>query len=167
MVARWTALQLELMNDPLNLGYANDLVVYSEGSLLNKLNNPSILAPNGSVMRSERGVIDKYPDGPIAADKVLAKLEAFSETEHPMASLVARALKFLGQPEGIDFGAVTTQGLIMQLAQGGVIEMHEAQKLCSLGQVLVSRAQQLGLRVVTSEQLVAAIFDENGDRLIG
>lgn len=70
---------------------------------------------------SERGILERYPLGPIAADELLAALEAFAATQHPMARIVGRALKFLAQPEGLDIGSPATQGLLDQLAAGGVI----------------------------------------------
>lgn len=163
---RWTTLQQELGNDPLNLGYAAALVTYDEARLLELLNDPSVMAPK-STLHSERGVLDKYPDGPLAADLVLRKLEGFAASPHPFAGIVKRALKFLSQPEGIDFGAPSTLSMLSKLAQGGVITTDEAEKLASLGTTLISRAEQLGLRIVTAEQLHAAVFDENGDRLLG
>jgi len=163
---RWTPLQLELANDPLKLGYASALIAYNEEQLLQLLNGVTILAPK-STMHSERGVLDQYPDGPVAADIVLQKLERFAASPHPLAGLVKRALKFLSQPEGIDFGTVSTQNMLRRLAEGGVITTDEANKLISFGSVLMSRAQELGLGVVTAEQLHAAVFDENGDRRLG
>lgn len=164
---RWTSLQLELANDPLGLGYAEALISYDEERLLGLLNSPSVLAPKSGALHSERGLLDKYPDGPVAADAILRKLEAFAKSPHPFASLVARALKFLGQPEGIDFGAPATIAMLDRLAQGGVITHDEATKLMSIGSQQISRAEQLGLKTVTAEQLHAAVFDENGDRLLG
>ena len=85
-----------------------------------------------STMISERGVLEKYPDGPLAGDAVLAKLEAFSVSGHPLASIVKRALKFLSNPEGLDVGSAATQMLITQLGAGGVITVDEAAKLKAL-----------------------------------
>jgi hypothetical protein len=163
---RWTTLQQELIHDPLKLGYSQYINPYDEAGLLSLLNSVSVMAP-ASKMHSERGVLDKYPDGPIAADMVLQKIEGFAATSHPMAGIVRRALKFLGQPEGIDFGAPSTQTLLSKLADGGVITRGEATKLINLGTMLISRGEQLGLKVVGGDQVHAAIFDENGDRIIG
>lgn len=74
---------------------------------------------------SERGMLERYPGGPLAADALLAKLEAFAATQHPMARIVGRALKFLAQAEGLDIGSPATQGLLVQLAAGGVITEEE------------------------------------------
>lgn len=78
---------------------------------------------------SERGVLERYPGGPIAADALLAKLEAFALAGHPMSSIVKRALKFLAQSDGLDLGSATTQALLQQLAAGGVITEEERQGL--------------------------------------
>lgn len=74
---------------------------------------------------SERGVLERFPDGPVAADTLLAKLEAFAATAHPLASIVKRALKFLAQAEGLDIGAPATQGLIDALTASGIITTTE------------------------------------------
>jgi len=81
---------------------------------------------------SERGILESYADGPLAADAVLTKLEVFSLTAHPMASVVKRAMKFLGQAEGLDIGSATTQSMITALGVGGVITTDEANKLNAL-----------------------------------
>ncbi len=163
---RWSKLQLELANDPTGLGYAGGLISYEEAFLLGVLNDQMVIAPK-STMYSERGILDKYPDGALAADVVLRKLEGFAMSPHPLASIVKRALKFLGQPEGIDLGAISTITMLRKLAGGGVITSDEAEKLISLGTSFTSRAVQLGFGIVTAEQLHAAVFDENGDRLLG
>ena len=67
---------------------------------------------------SERGILERYPLGPLAADSMLAALEAFTLTQHPMARIVGRALKSLAQPEGLDIGSPATQGLLDALTPG-------------------------------------------------
>lgn len=81
---------------------------------------------------SERGILESYPEGPIAADAVLSKLEAFASVGHPLSSIVKRATKFLGQAEGLDIGSAATQSMLDQLGLGGVITVDEAAKLKSL-----------------------------------
>lgn len=85
-----------------------------------------------SRMISERGILEKYPDGPVAADAVLIKLEAFAASAHPLASIVKRALKFLAQPDGFDIGSAATQGMLTQLGAGGVLTADETNKLKAL-----------------------------------
>lgn len=81
---------------------------------------------------SERGILERFPGGPLAADALLSKLEAFSTAGQAMSSIVHRALKFLAQPEGLDIGAATTQGLIIGLAAGGVITTTERDGLIAM-----------------------------------
>lgn len=84
---------------------------------------------------SERGILERFPLGPLAADALLAKLEAFAATPHQMARIVSRALKFLAQPEGLDIGAPATQGLLDALAAGGVINAQERAGLAQMATV--------------------------------
>lgn len=88
-----------------------------------------------STMITERGILAKYPDGAVAADTILTKLEAFSTAGHPMSSIVARALKFLANTGGIDVGDTATRGLLDALAAGNVITVEEASKLKGLAVV--------------------------------
>lgn len=97
---------------------------------------------------SERGVLERFPGGPIAADALLSKLEAFASTAHPMASIVKRALKFLAQAEGLDIGSPATQGLLTQLGAGGVLTTEEVSGL---------RAMATAADVVTDADVDAAI----------
>lgn len=84
---------------------------------------------------SERGILERFPAGPLAGDALLAKLEAFAATAHPMARIVGRALKFLAQPEGLDIGSPATQGLLDSLAAGGVITADERAGLAAMATV--------------------------------
>lgn len=79
----------------------------------------------GSHFASERGILERFPGGPVAADAMLTKLETFALSGHPMASIVKRALKFLAQSEGLDVGSPATQGLLAQLQAGGVMTAEE------------------------------------------
>jgi len=74
---------------------------------------------------SERGVLERFPAGPLAADALMTKLETFAATAHPMASIAKRALKFLAQAEGLDIGSPATRGILAQLAAGNVITETE------------------------------------------
>lgn len=98
---------------------------------------------------SERGVLERFPGGPIAADALLSKLEAFAATAHPMASIVRRAMKFLAQAEGLDIGSPVTQGLLAQLGAGGVLTAEEVSGL---------RAMALTADPITREQVTEAVY---------
>jgi hypothetical protein len=84
---------------------------------------------------SERGILERYPLGPIEADALLAALEAFAATQHPMARIVGRALKFLAQPEGLDIGSPATLGLLDQLMVGGVLTQTQRDGLRQMATV--------------------------------
>ena len=84
---------------------------------------------------SERGILERFPLGPLAGDALLAKLEAFAATAHPMARIVGRALRFLAQPEGLDIGSAATQDLLDSLAAGGVITAEERAGLAAMATV--------------------------------
>ena len=98
---------------------------------------------------SERGVLERFPGGALAADALMTKLEAFAATAHPMASIVKRALKFLAQAEGLDIGSPATQGLLAQLGAGGVLTAEEVAGL---------RAMALTADPITREQVTEAVY---------
>lgn len=85
-----------------------------------------------SHLASERGILDRYPGGPTAADALLVKIEAFAQSEHPLSGIVKRAVKFLGQPEGIDIGSSAVQALLGHLAAGDVITADERAGLLAM-----------------------------------
>lgn len=108
---------------------------------------------------SERGVLERFPGGPLAGDALLAKLEAFAATAHPLASIVKRALKFLGQAEGLDIGSPATQGLISTLA--------------GLNPPVITTAERDGLRAMATQpdpvpefDVRRAIFADDGTLLV-
>ena len=148
------SLKQELDSDPLGIGYAS-FKPDSPGSVVAKLSylNYSAVKP---LLLSERGILERYPDGPVAADAVLTKLEQFALSAHPLASVVKRALKFLAQAEGLDLGSGATQGMLTMLAQGGVITDSESGKLKGLAMQPATRAEVLGLGLVTEADVVAA-----------
>lgn len=86
-------------------------------------------------LASERGILERFPGGPLAADELLTKLEAFAVSGHPYAGVVKRAMRFLQTPEGLDIGSPTTLALLDQLAAGGVITADEAAGVKSIATV--------------------------------
>ena len=102
---------------------------------------------------SERGILERYPGGPVAADILLSKLEVFAASAHPLASIVKRALKFLAMPEGLDLGAPATQGLLSMLAGGGVISAIELSGLVTMATAPAP---------ITEYQVRQAIFNDDG-----
>lgn len=102
---------------------------------------------------SERGILERYPLGPIEADALLAALEAFADTAHPMARIVGRALKFLAMPEGLDIGSPATLGLLDQLMAGGVLTQTQRDGLRQMATVS-DPVNEFDVRV--------AIFNDDG-----
>lgn len=102
-----------------------------------------------SLLITERGIMNEYADGPLAADAVLTKLENFSMTAHPLASITKRALKFLASAAGLDIGAPTTHAMIDALATYNAITVDEASKLKTLAPTIPN--------TVTWEQCQAAM----------
>lgn len=84
---------------------------------------------------SERGILDRWPTGPVAADAFLVKLETFAASAHPLASVVSRALRFLQMPEGLNIGSQATLAMLGALATAGAISKTEADNVAALGRV--------------------------------
>ncbi len=144
-------LKHELASDPANLGYAGQSPMRKA-----ELVNAVLTSAPAVRLVSERGIMECYADGAVAADALLQKIEAFSQTAHPAAGAVRRALKFLAQPEGIDIGAASTRSMIDMLAGGGVISAAEAAHLKAIGERPVSRREVLGLGWVEPAHVLAA-----------
>lgn len=81
---------------------------------------------------SERAILAEYPDGPVAADAVLVKLETYAAGGHPLSSVLTRALRLLRDPEGLDFGAAATRSMLDALAAANAITTAEADSLKAL-----------------------------------
>lgn len=81
---------------------------------------------------SIRGILESYPGGPIAADALLSKLEAFAAAGETLSSVVKRALVFLNQVDGIDLGSPATLLMLGALADGEVITTAEKDNLITI-----------------------------------
>ena len=144
-------LRNELMTDPEGMGY-NLANLASVEALINAPNKSRLV----SHFASERGILDRYPGGPVEADALLTKLEAFAGTAHHSASIVKRALKFLAQPEGIDLGATGTQAMLSALTPA-VLTTAERDGLRAMATKTCSRAEQIGLGYVTDTMIREAL----------
>jgi len=150
-----TILKEEIYVDPLGLGYAVFLPD-SPGSIADLLNAQAFVQYRTMMVR-EIEIIGLYTDGPVAGDDVLAKLEAFATTAHPLARIVSRALKALGQPEGLDLGSDAVQSMLTLLSQAGAITLDEAEKLKAIANQPASRAEILGIGQVSIQQVIEAM----------
>lgn len=151
-----TTLAEELTTDPLGRGYAA-LWPNNLGAILDLLNQKDRTVVR-SRMTSARGIAEKYPGGPLAAEEVLQKLEAFSVSTNPAYGIVPAAVKrqlgFLAG-EGLDFGSAALRSMLDQFVTLGVITSTEATNLKSIAEFTGSRIEELGLGVVTASDVVA------------
>lgn len=81
------------------------------------------------------GVVGAYPGGPIAADAVLGKLEAYAQSGAALSRLVGRAMGALSAEPGLDLGDPATHAMLGALVQSAVIEQSEAAALMSIASV--------------------------------
>lgn len=102
---------------------------------------------------SERGILDRFPGGVVAADALLTKLEGFAQSQHALAGVVRRAVKFLGTPEGIDLGSAGVQTMLAALTPAVLTEV-ERDGLRSMATVPV---------VLTPHEVQDALFDDLGN----
>lgn len=84
---------------------------------------------------SVREIIAEYPDGPVAADAVLAKLDSYAAASEPLSRLVKRTLPFLQSESGLDLGASATRTMIEALVELHVLTADEGVKLKSLAEI--------------------------------
>ena len=150
-----SVLSVELQQDPLSIGYAQ-WIPNSPGAIADLLNAPSFSMVKKRMV-AELDVVGEYPTGPVDGDAVLTKLEVFSATTDPLASLVRRALKILSQSDGINIGDPSIQAMLDQLQQNNVLTSTEATSLKGLAIQPASRAEVLGLTPVTIEQVIEAL----------
>lgn len=101
---------------------------------------------------SERGVLDRYPGGQVEADALLTKLENFGNSQHPLAGVVRRAMKFLGTPEGIDLGSNGVQTMLAALTPA-LLTTQERDGLRAMATVPVT---------ITPSEVQSALFDDMG-----
>lgn len=134
------ALAYEIANDPAALGYAGFLPD-SPGVVCDLINEIKFSMPQTRLI-CDLGVMEKYADGAIAADLLLSRIEAFSETAHPLAGVVKRTLPHFHAAR-FDIGAAGSQAMFDMLAQAAVITADEAAKMKALGNKQASRAEVL------------------------
>lgn len=129
-------LKAEIETGPLAAELAPFVVSGNDAAIAAVLNERR----GGTMLRSRlvsaRAVLGEYPGGPQAAAVVLDKLEAAAASV-PAVKWVMSFLK----ADGVDIGSPATQGMLDQLAAGGLITADEATKLKSLGYAQASRAE--------------------------
>ena len=136
----------EITNDPTGKGYAAFLP--DQPGHVVELLNALTETKAKTRMITARGILSDYPGGPVAAAIVLDKLE----TAAPSIPALKWAFGFLKTSDGLDIGHPATQGMIDQLTPS-VITTEEAGHLKSLALQPASRAEVLGLPVITEQIL--------------
>jgi hypothetical protein len=141
-------LRNEVLNDPLGKGYGA-LLPSCPGVVVEMLNAYTEITVK-SRMITARAVLTDC--GPLAGS-ILDKLESAASAN----SAVKWAVKFIAQDAGIDIGSTAAQGMVDQLAAGGVFTSAEAMALKGMAIQPASRAEQLGLGSITEQDLRTAM----------
>jgi len=72
--------------------------------------------------------------GPVMADSILTKLEAFAKSSMPGSSMVARGIRWLSPAEGgVDFQHPALRALLEGLVTQGILTQEEFESLALLG----------------------------------
>jgi hypothetical protein len=114
-------------------------------------------------MITARGILSDYPTGPAAAAALLDKLE----TATAAVPALKWAFGFLKTSEGLDIGHAATQGMIDQLATGGVISAQEATNLKALALHSKNRSEILFGKQTTAHDIAFTVRNGEGTQLIG
>jgi hypothetical protein len=88
---------------------------------------------------SARGIAAEFPDGPVAAEVVLMKLEGAAaaasastdQSQKVLGSLISRQLRFLAG-EGLDFGSPALRGMLDQFVGMSILTQGEVDGLKAL-----------------------------------
>ena len=141
-------LKTELQTDPLGIGYAANLAS-CHGLIVDQINaqNYTMIKPR---MVTARTVLAECGAHGVS---ILEKLESISAAN----TAVKWAMKFLQNDGGLDVGNAASQSMITQLEAVTVFTAAEATALRNLALQPASRAEVLGLVVVTEAHIRAAL----------
>jgi hypothetical protein len=140
-------LAVELSIDPAGLGYAAHLPD-SPGIVADML-NALTQTKHKTRFITERAIMSRCQDGNV----ILDALEDKADTN----SAIRRALKFLGQEAGLDIGDPYTLGMVGTLVSQGVLTAAQGDQLKALALQSASRAEVIGLPVVSDLHVVKAL----------
>lgn len=133
----------ELVNDPLARGYSG----MTDQEAADSLNTPDriVTCECRATIRSLMADL-----GPTEADDIITALEAAATNNN----ITARALKLLSPAEGgIDLGHASTRAQIDGLVTAGVLTSVQGTALKGLAEKTVSRAEELGLPVISAQMV--------------
>lgn len=138
----------EISTDPMNRGYSQ-FIPDAPGKVTEMLNELIYTMPKTKFITA-RTILAEYGEEGAA---ILDKLETAGST----IPAVKWAFKFLLQDTGVDIGHNKTREMLDNLAQSAVITQDESDKLKILGLQPASRAEVLGLGLITESQVRDAI----------
>ena len=144
----YEVLVAELTDDPLERGYAG-MTNQAAAESLNAVDR-TVADPTRKTFRDllrEIGMAD--------AGVIHGKLKAAAESNDGVALAIAAAGDY-GTDGGLDFSDPATVAGIDTLVAGGVLTSEEGDALKALGRRPVSRAEELGLGVVTDGHIGSA-----------
>ncbi|ROH88008.1 hypothetical protein ED236_00500 [Pseudomethylobacillus aquaticus] len=143
-------LTLELVNDPLQLGYSEHLP-HAPGVVADILNSRTIAAVVSIPVSTMFDVL--YETG------CYAMIKQAQLAGDPIAVLAFEALKDAQSigPGTVNIGKQTTVTILDQLQQANLLSQAGRDALIQAAQGVVSRAEQLGIGRVTEEQVREAL----------
>ena len=142
----YTLLKQEILNDPMNQGYATFLPD-STGKVAELLNEKKFTSVKSRIVTA-RGIIASYGIGPSAGAVFLDKLETLSVN----IPALKWAMKFLQQEAGIDIGEPATQSMLTSLIGVGGITQSEVDGVKAMALQPASRAEiVLGNNTIVTE----------------
>lgn len=141
-------LKNELTNDVAGLGYSGK-TSQEKADILNIRNIPK----TRSLMITFRGLYETRNLGPVVAPVVLGKIRSRAQNGDQVMYDVE---KMLYSERGMDIGEPTAKMMIDGYVQAGVFTAAEGNALKAIATVYVTRAEQLGISAVTSEDVDVA-----------
>lgn len=145
-------LQNELRNDPLQLGYSA-LMPDCPGLVAEKINTKS-----RDIVRTRfvtaRTIL--FELGAVQGAVVMDALQAASAGVPALRWILPMMTVHRGEESGVDIGAAETRGMVDQLAQAGVLTTEQAEALKGLAIQRSSRAEELGLPLVSVVDVMEA-----------
>lgn len=142
----------EITQDPKGKGYAAHLPV-SPGLVVELLNARTEFMVK-SRMLTERGILASYGLGPQAGAAFMDKLDVIAASGDPGTAALKRMMKYLYGDSGVDIGDAATRGALDALVGVGGVTQTEADGIKAMALQPASRAEVLGLPVVTEHDLI-------------
>jgi len=157
MTDRIEALRAEITTDPAGLGYAALVAADADASIVAAVNavREGILVDQLVPRHAVKTLL--YGTGEMLAIKM---------AQEPSGRLAAM---YLDDPdyENVDLTLPVVQGLLASLLGAGLLSQGTVDAIQSMGKRPGSRAEQIGLGVVSCEDVSRAVRDDYGNKLVG